>query len=122
MRIRAIVSLLAALAIAAPVFAQDREPLVVIRFNQQRVYYDQQLYNAIAKAVAIKPDLMIDLVSYAPQTSNGEANIAWQRAAGDHAQRVVASLVQMGVPQSRISVTGQQVAGITSDETHVFVR
>ncbi len=35
-------------------------PLVTIRFNQPRVYFDQQLYSAISKAIAVKPEVTFD--------------------------------------------------------------
>ena len=101
---------------------QAAEPLVIIRFNQNRVYYDQQLYKAISQAVAIKPEVMIDVVSYAPETNNPTIDRQWQAAASQHTQQVVATLNSMGVPSSRISVSGQTMAGIRYDETHVFVR
>lgn len=105
---------------ATPAFA--REPLVIIRFNQARVYYDNQLYQAISKAVAIKPDLMIDVVSYSPETNDTDTDEQWQQAASQHTQQVVRSLQQIGVPRSRISVSGERRAGIRTDETHIFVQ
>ncbi len=101
---------------------QAAEPLVIIRFNQTRVYYDQQLYKAIEQAVAIKPDVMIDVVSYAPETNNPTIDRQWQQAASQHTQQVVATLNSIGVPSSRITVSGQAMAGIRFDETHIFVR
>ncbi len=112
----------ALLVCCLPVLAQAATPLVVIRFNQPNVYYDQQLYTAISKAVAIKPDLMIDVVSYAPQTSSSSANEDWQELASKHTQRVVATLQQIGVPSARIHVSGTHQPGIRYDETHVYVR
>lgn len=102
--------------------AQAAEPLVIIRFNQSRVYYDQQLYKAIEQAVAIKPDVMIDVVSYAPETNDTTLDRQWQQAASQHTQQVVATLNSIGVPSSRISVSGQSRAGLRYDETHVYVR
>lgn len=102
--------------------AHAAEPLVIIRFNQARVYYDQQLYKAISQAVAIKPDVMIDVVSFAPQTNDTSIDRQWQAAASTHTQQVVTTLQNIGVPMSRISVSGQRMAGIRSDETHIFVR
>lgn len=110
-----------ALVLAAQT-AQAAEPLVIIRFNQSRVYYDQQLYKAISQAVAIKPDVMIDVVSFAPETNDTTLDRQWQAAASAHTQQVVATLNSIGVPTSRITVSGQRLAGIRSDETHVFVR
>lgn len=102
--------------------AHAAEPLVIIRFNQSRVYYDQQLYKAISQAVAIKPEVMIDVVSYAPETNNTTIDRQWQAAASAHTQQVVNTLQSIGVPLSRITVSGQRLAGIRSDETHIFVR
>lgn len=123
----ALYPLLAATVLLAAHFAQaapvpGAAPLVIIRFNQPRVYYDQQLYNAVSKAVAAKPEVMFDIVSYAPETGNAQADASWQATASHNTRAVVANLQQMGVPMSRISVSGQRMAGIRYDETHVFVR
>ena len=95
--------------------------LVVVRFNQPRVYFDQQLYSAISKAVAIKPDVMFEVVSYAPATGNPEADQRWQAIAGRNTKAVITAMTTMGVPMERISVTGESQAGLHYDETHVFV-
>ena len=96
--------------------------LVVIRFNQERVYFDQQLYSAVSKAVAAKPEVMFEVISLAPVTGQAASDAQWQSAASSHTQTVVASLQSMGVPASRIQVRGQMQPGLRYDETHVFVR
>lgn len=111
-----------AILVAHSALAQSAEPLVIIRFNQPRVYYEQQLYNAISKAVAIKPDLTIDVVSYSPEVTSSSASDDWQETASAHTRGVVNVLTQMGVPMSRIHVSGQRMSGINFDETHVFVQ
>ncbi len=98
------------------------KPLVVLRFNQERVYYEQPLFQAIAKAVAIKPEVMFDVVSLSPATGNAGTDSAWQSTASAHTQTVVASMQQMGVPMSRMNITGQKQTGLTADEVHIFVR
>ncbi len=102
--------------------ATAAQPLVVIRFNQPHVYYDQQLYGAIAKALAAKPDVMFDLVSAAPSTGNAELDQKWQATAGHNTRAVLNSMAQMGVPMERINVIGQSEPGLRYDETQVFVR
>lgn len=99
-------------------------PLVTIRFNQPQVDFEQQLYDALAQAVAAKPDLMIDLVTRAP-TSGGGTTVAdkqWQATAGRNTRTVIAAMERMGVPVQRISVTGQFAPSLSYDETQVFVR
>ena len=97
------------------------EALVVVRFNQPRVYFDQQLYSAISKAVAIKPEVTFEVVSYAPATGNPQADQRWQSIAGRNTKTVIAAMTNMGVPMERISVSGESQAGLRYDETHVFV-
>lgn len=97
-------------------------PLVVLRFNQERVYYEQALYQAIEKAVKIKPGVMFDIVSYAPNTGQADLDARWQQVANAHAQAVIASMQQMGVPLSRMTISGQRQNGLTADELHIFVR
>ena len=95
------------------------KPLVVIRFNQPQVYYEQSLYQAVSKAVAVRSDLMFDVVSAAP---GGTANDAgWVQTASAHTQMVVASMENMGIPQGRMSITGQREAGLHYDEVRIFV-
>ena len=103
-------------------FAQSAKPLVVLRFNQPRVEYEQPLYDAVSRAVAVKPGVMFDLISYAPVTGDARTDQGWQVTAGHNAQTVVASLQRMGVPISRIRVNGQQQPGIYFDEVHIYVR
>ncbi|MEJ0009595.1 MAG: hypothetical protein WDN72_03135 [Alphaproteobacteria bacterium] len=105
-------------AASAQTVPEQNRALVVIRFNQAHVYYEDSLYGAISQAVAAKPDVMFDVVSYAP---NGSDKSRWQQVASGDTQAVVASMERMGVPASRIRVSGQYLDGIRYDEVHVFV-
>lgn len=112
----------AALAVMAGAAFAGTTPLVVVRFNQSRVYYDQQLYSAVSQAVAVKPDVMFDIVSHAPVTGDATRDAQWQATASHNTQAVVGSLQRMGVPMERMNVTGMAEPGLRYDETHVFVR
>lgn len=98
------------------------KPLVILRFNQPRVYYEQPLFQAVEKAVALKPSVMFDVISYAPTANNTQAEAAWQQTASRNTQAVVASMQKMGIPLSRMAISGQRQSGLTSDEVHIFVR
>jgi hypothetical protein len=111
-----------ALPVPAQAVSDAGEPLVIIRFNQQRVYFDQQLYSAISKAVVIKPEVTFEVVSYAPVTGNAVADKNWQAVAGHNTRAVITAMNGMGVPMDRIHVTGQSQQGLRYDETHVFVK
>lgn len=107
---------------AAPAPVPNSNALVTIRFNQPRVYYEQQLYGAVSQAVAIKPSVTFDVVSYAPAMAEGEPDSAWQAIASAHTQEVVASLERMGVPRSRLTISGRHVTGLQYDEVHITAR
>ena len=98
------------------------KPFVVIRFNQPRVYYERQLYDAMAQAVAKKPDLIVDVVSNAPATGNDSLDAKWVETASHNTRAVVASLERMGVPRERMRITGQADPEIKYDETRIYVR
>jgi len=107
-----------ALSQAAPMEAAASDiPLVVIRFNQRTVRYEQPLYNAVAKAVEIKPTVMFELISYVPANAGDQA----KAAAGAQANRVAESLVKMGVPRSRLQLATEMTPEVKNHEVHVFV-
>jgi hypothetical protein len=124
--IRFIVPLLALMVVLTQgfnAFAQAQaDPLVIIRFNQPRVYYEKQLYGAVTKAVAAKPGVMFDLVSYVPTGADVKRNTGWQATARQNVQAVMNSLERMGVPASRISYRAVPLRDAGYDEVHLFVR
>ncbi len=115
-------ALLSAAAPFVQVSAASSVPLVVIRFNQPHVHYDQQLYSAVAQSVAVKPEVMFDIVSNAPLTGDASRDAQWVNTASRNTQAVVAAMKGMGVPMERMHISGQAKAGLRYDETHVYVR
>jgi hypothetical protein len=97
--------------------AQNDIPLMVLRYNQPRIYYDKQLYTAISKAVAIKPEVRFSLVSFVPE-QGGEA---MEQTASGQTAKLVASLKQMGIPQSRITVSSEKVNDAPYHEIYLYV-
>ncbi len=91
-------------------------PLVVIRFNQRKVLYERQLYNAIAKAVEIKPSVVFDVVSFLPSQSKKAVSKAQSQT-----HQVVTSMRNMGIPQERIRVNREPASGIKAHEVHIYV-
>ena len=110
---------------AGPCSAVDvtdgRIPLVTIRFNQDSIMYEQQLYEAVEKAVAAKAEVTFEIVTRAPGTGNVSMDKHWQRVAGKNTRRVIATLNEMGVPIERISVVGKVVPDLPNDEMLLFV-
>ncbi|RDD60519.1 hypothetical protein [Ferruginivarius sediminum] len=98
------------------------QPLVVIRFGQDNVKYEQALYNAVSRALDRRPQAAFDVVAVAPQTGN-KAEAALDRAkARRYAERVLRSLNDMGLPPNRVSLAATTSQGADSNEVHVYVR
>ncbi|HEY1382833.1 MAG TPA: hypothetical protein VGF43_04415 [Dongiaceae bacterium] len=94
-------------------------PFVVIRFDQPDVEYEQQLYQAVSAALARRPNVAFDLVAAAP--TNGAPQATTQAALAS-AEKVRQSLLNMGLPPDRISVSQVTDPAITGNEVRIYVR
>ncbi len=96
--------------------------LVLIRYNQPTVEYEQQLSSAVSTALQRQPEAEFSVVAVAP-ASGEPAEIATSReAANRNAESVKRSLVQLGLAPSRISMASTQAPSAESPEVHVYVR
>ncbi len=107
-------SIFMALLPLAPVAADmaQEKPLLLIRFNQPRVYFDRSLSQAISSAERVKPGITYDVVSY---STSGDAK------AGDNLRLVLGGIYKQGVPSSRVQIHSEPVAS-GSQEIHIYVR
>jgi hypothetical protein len=97
-------------------------PLVVIRFDRPGVDYQQILYAALSQALQAKPNAGFSVVAVAPTHGTAAAVQLGQTTAKNHAQEVLRSMTDMGVPVSRLAVASVTDPGATSSEVRVFVR
>ena len=99
-----------------------RRPLVVIRFDQPDVPYQQALYAAVSRVLERRPNAVFDLVAVSPM-AGGPARVALNsNKAQRHAEGVLRALVDMGLPPSRVAVSGKSSAASTSNEVHLYLR
>lgn len=98
------------------------EPLLVIRFNQAHVKYEQPLYRVVKKAIDIKPATFFDVVSVIPETTNKKQNKMIEQYSRHNTDQVMNSLIGMGVPQHQTRLTYQRSPYARSNEIHLFVR
>lgn len=102
--------------------AAQRRPLVTIRFDRPDVAYRQPLYDAVSAALDRNPGVTFEVQGVAP--ARGEpADQA--RAANDarrQAEGVVRSLVEMGLPSDRVSLSAATAREASVTEVRVFVR
>ena len=97
-------------------------PLVVIRFEQPNVEYDQTLYTAVSQALERRPNAAFDLVAVAPGLgSPSQVALASNKSRRD-AEGVLRSLTNMGLPSDRMSLTATTNPNGQISEVHVYVR
>jgi len=97
-------------------------PLVVIRFDHPDVDYQQILYAALNQALQSRPGAAFAIVAVSPTRGSVAAVQMAQTAAHRHAQEVVRTMTDMGVPATRLAVASATDPTATSSEVRVFVR
>ena len=96
--------------------------LVLIRYNQPNVQYEQQLSQAVGTAMERRPDAQFSVVAVSP-ASGDPADLAQQQASAERdAEAVKRSLVQLGLSPSRISMATTQMQAAQTAEVHVYIR
>jgi len=103
-------------------YAYSGTPLVVIRFDHPDVDYQQILYAALSQALQSRPGAGFAVVAVSPTRGTATAVQLAQTAAHNHAQEVMRSMTDMGVPASRLSVASATDPSASASEVRVFVR
>ena len=107
---------------ASPSNTTGKRPLVVIRFDRNKVPYQQALYHAISRALERRPAAVFDLVAVAP-SSGGAARVALNsNKSRRHAEEVLRALIEMGLPPARVAVSAKTLTSAKSNEVHVYLR
>lgn len=96
--------------------ASSERPLVVIRFDRPTVEYEQPLYRAISEALERRPSANFEVEAAAPAVQSSTVSARRQ------ADRVVRTLIEMGVPRARIDTTERLAADAVADEVRIYVR
>jgi hypothetical protein len=108
---------------AAPASAAaDTRPLVVIRFDQPDVAYEQPLYTAVSRALERKPSATFTVQAVAPNAGSAAQVAVNTNASRQNAENVLRSLTNMGLPADRVSLSATMSPDIQSNEVRVFVR
>lgn len=100
----------------------QRQPLVVIRFSQPNVDYEQALFTAVSSALDRKPNAGFDLVAVAPNVGTpAQVSLATSRSRRN-AEGVLRTLTNMGLPADRVTLSATSSASAQVNEVHVYVR
>lgn len=96
--------------------------LVLIRYNQPNVEYEQQLSAAVGTVLQRKADASFSVIAVSP-ASGAPAQLArLQEEAARNSESVKRALVQLGLAPSRITVASTQTQDAEMAEVHVYVR
>ncbi len=100
----------------------ERRPLVVIRFDRANVEFKQALYTAISTALERRPQTVFDLIAVAPNMGSPADVALATNASKRHAESVLQALGEMGLPNSRVTLSSTTSPSVQTNEVHIYVR
>ena len=99
-----------------------RPPLVVIRFDRPDVDYQQALYTAVSQAIEHRPTALFEVVAVTPNRG-APSNVAVSSGgAKKSAEKVLRSLIAMGLPAARLNLSSSTSDSAFSNEVRVYIR
>lgn len=108
-------------AAPAPISSSER-PLVVIRFDQPNVDYQQPLYTAVSRALERKPSATFTIQAVTPNAGNAAQVAVNTNASRQNAENVLRSLTNMGLPADRMALAATTSPDVQANEVRVYVR
>ncbi len=106
---------------AATASATEDRPLVVIRFDQPNVDYNQPLYVAVSSALERKASATFTIMAVSPNAGTPAEVAVNTDASRQNAENVLRSLTSMGLPADRITLAAATSPDIQSNEVRIFV-
>jgi len=119
--------------LGAPMLASSSSPasygatptgaaLVTIRFDHPDVKYQQILYTALSQALQSRPGAGFDVIGVSPTRGTASAVQLAQSSARRHAQDVMRSMTDMGVPATRLGLSSATDPSVSDTEVRVYIR
>lgn len=96
--------------------------LVLIRYNQKNVEYEQQLSSAVNMALQRKSNADFAILAITPASGDPAELATMQEASSRNSQNIKRSLIQLGLSPSRITMGSSKSQDATYPEVHVYVR
>lgn len=97
-------------------------PLAKIKFDRADVEYEQALYIAMNEALDRFPNARFDLVAVHPSQGNAAEVAIESTRARRNAERVLRSIIDMGVPSDRIDLAYDQSDMASTNEVHLYIK
>jgi hypothetical protein len=96
--------------------------VVTIRFPRTGVNYEKRLYAALTQALQAEPGAAFEVVGVSPIRGSAQAVQTAQTDARRHAQDVMHTMTQMGVPATRMDLSSATDPAIRTSEVRVVLR
>lgn len=109
-------------ALTSEVALATREPLVVIRFADDDVAYQDALYQAVSAALERKPGALFDLVAVAPAAGSAGEVALNSSAVKRNAEDVLRTLSEMGLPADRLTLSAITAGDADVNQVRIYVR
>ena len=100
----------------------DARPLVVVRFDQPNVSYEQAVYSAVSEALDMSPDAQFEIVAVDPGAGNAARRAIEAARSKQNAEKVLRSLVQMGVNANTVKMSTASNPEARFSEVHIRIR
>ncbi|HEU5048386.1 MAG TPA: hypothetical protein VFT64_11160 [Rickettsiales bacterium] len=104
----------------APRETKGQLPLMIIRFNEPHVDFAKALYETMNQAFKIKPGAHFDVVSVSQHSNDGSEQQIYDDIAARNTARVMKTFDEMGMPQSRLTLTHTS-EHVLSSEVRIYV-
>jgi hypothetical protein len=107
---------------AGPTAAAGDTPktVITIKFDHPKIEFEQNLYAALNQSLQAKPGASFRVVAVSPTGGSAAAVQKAQREAQHHAQDVLKSMTDMGVPAARVAISSSTDPEVSAPEVRVF--
>jgi hypothetical protein len=99
----------------------ENKPLVILRFNQDTVYFHLPLKNAVENALRVHPTAFFEVVSVIPTTGDFKTDEENSKEAFRHTKDVMHTLHEIGVPKERFETSYVSSAESDFNEVRIYV-
>ena len=95
-------------------------PIAVIRIKSEEDKFSQGLFGAVSAALERSPNASFTLVAVSSSSGNSSEKAARAASAREEASKIISSLISMGMPADRLSVTDLALANVEDTEVRVY--
>ena len=102
---------------------ESKTPLVNIAFaDEGTVDYEQDLYKALSTALEKKSNVVFDVVAMSPISGSSATDTLSASKVRKRAEDVFRTMVQMGMPAGKITLSSKKSGDIDGNQVRVYVR